>query len=82
MTAFETKSVHSLIGIEAPCNNDRNFERDFATCVIMDIILPYIVKILDLSLVALWPLVINPIYSLMMTITTCDIFQYFSPAIY
>ena len=30
----------------------------------------------------LWPLVINPIFSLVITITTRDIFQYFSPAIY
>ena len=30
----------------------------------------------------LWPLVINPIFSLLITITTRDIFQYFSPAIY
>ena len=28
------------------------------------------------------PLVINPIFSLVMTITTRDIFQYFFPAIY
>ena len=41
-----------------------------------------LVKILDLSLVALRPLVINPIFSLVMTITARDIFQYFSPAIY
>ena len=41
-----------------------------------------LVKILDLSLVALQLLVINPIFSLVMTITTLDIFQYFSPAIY
>ena len=30
----------------------------------------------------LWPLVINPIFSLVITITTRDIFQYFFPAIY
>ena len=30
----------------------------------------------------LWPLVINPIVSLVITITTRDIFQYFFPAIY
>ena len=41
-----------------------------------------LVKILDLSLVALQPLVIIPIFSLVMTITARDIFQYFSPAIY
>ena len=41
-----------------------------------------LVKILDLSLVTLLPLMMNPIFSLVMTITTYDIFQYFSPAIY
>ena len=30
----------------------------------------------------LWPLVINSIFSLVMTITTRDIFQYFSSAVY
>ena len=41
-----------------------------------------LVKILDLSLVALLLLMINPIFSLVMTITTRDIFQYFLPVIY
>ena len=37
------------------------------------------VKILDLSLVALRLLMINPIFSLVMTITTRNIFKYFPP---
>ena len=39
------------------------------------------VKILDLSLVALRLLMINPIFLLMITITTRNIFKYFPPAI-
>ena len=41
-----------------------------------------LVKILDLSRVAVRPLMINTIFSQEMTITTHDIFQYFLPAIY